>query len=163
MKNEQQKKPAKYPMRAWRIINLDDDTPTLVVQEVWVLIPPKPEKNVGIFIAIKRGESWDTASREWVPMGQLASTRMKAMLKIEEILTALESRPPQPVPAPLTALESRPPLSNSGNAGAAPQGMTGSSAANTFAGVPSPQGTGINDHAPAAASPANATRTATTP
>jgi hypothetical protein len=50
------------------------------------------------------------------PVSELASTRHKALKKLNQILTALESRPPQ---------------SPSGKGDAAPRGMTDSSAGKT--------------------------------
>ena len=100
---------AKLPIPAWFIFRLGDSEIKILRVTVtamqgaqasitWLVSPSMPPLKAKCYLT------------------ELASTRHKALKRLNQLLTALESRPP---------------LSTSGNAGlTAPQGMTDSSAAN---------------------------------
>jgi len=131
---------SKYPIPAFRIFSTGNS---------WCVC------RVSVF-AVQGGRAW--FYYDWTPskppmriecaVTELASTRHKALKRLNQILTAMEPRP------------ATPPVAQ----GQPPEGMTGSSAAPTSAGVPTPQGTGVKFLPPAApSSPATATQTTTTP
>jgi len=136
-------KPINFPMPAWLILNMTHTVPTLSIQRITVTAMMGDK----VFYQLDYNGGRTEGAPFYKPMPpvtatctihELASTRARALEKIDRLMTALEARPPlshngqgQPPVGTTASRAANPPLGNQG----APRDTTTSGKSETTVGT----------------------------